>query len=283
MEKGRGIRLNKFIGESGYCSRRQADSYIEEGRVKINQRKAKVGDLVFPGQTVMVNGFVLEPAQEDHLVFIALNKPTGITSTTESAVKDNIVDFVHHSERIFPIGRLDKDSQGLIFLTNDGDVVNKILRAGNKHEKEYVVTVNKPLTEQALHTMASGVPMLGSVTKKCKIVQETPTVFRITLIQGLNRQIRRMAEFVGYEVKKLERVRIMGISLGKLPLGEWRDLTPEEVEKLYAAVENDSSEVPVKSKTTTKPAPKPKARGTISTGWKPKGKPSPKPGRKNKR
>jgi 23S rRNA pseudouridine2604 synthase len=211
---------------------------------------------------------------EDRLVFIALNKPTGITSTTESSVADNIVDFVHHSERIFPIGRLDKDSQGLIFLTNDGDIVNKILRAGNRHEKEYVVTVNKPLTEQALKTMSQGVPMLGTTTKKCKIVQEAPNVFRITLIQGLNRQIRRMAEYVGYEVKKLERVRIMNITLGKLPLGEWRDLTTEEVEYLYAAVANDSSEAPAAGKgkkPSTKPAVKtggstPKSAGGARPG-----------------
>ena len=264
MHQKRGIRLNKFIGESGYCSRRQADLYIEDGRVKINNRRAQVGDTVSPGQIVMVNGHVLEPVPEDRLVFIALNKPTGITSTTESSVADNIVDFVHHSERIFPIGRLDKDSQGLIFLTNDGDIVNKILRAGNRHEKEYVVTVNKPLTEQALKTMSQGVPMLGTTTKKCKIVQEAPNVFRITLIQGLNRQIRRMAEHVGYDVKKLERVRIMNITLGKLPLGEWRDLTTEEVEYLYAAVANDSSEAPAAAK-GKKPSTKPAAK----TGVKP--------------
>jgi 23S rRNA pseudouridine2604 synthase len=219
----------------------------------------------------MVNGHRLEPVPEDRLVFIALNKPVGITSTTESSVRDNIVDYVNHSERIFPIGRLDKDSQGLIFLTNDGDVVNKILRAGNKHEKEYVVTVNKPLTEQAIRTMAGGVPMLGTTTKKCKIVQETPTVFRVTLVQGLNRQIRRMAEFVGYEVKKLERVRIMGISLGKLPVGEWRDLTTEEVEALYAAVAHDSSEAPAAPKKTSgaQPSrPKPSPGGKPSSGGK---------------
>jgi 23S rRNA pseudouridine2604 synthase len=271
MQPKRGIRLNKFIGESGYCSRRQADGYIEEGRVKINNRKAQVGDTVYPGQIVMVNGHRLEPVPEDRLVFIALNKPVGITSTTESSVRDNIVDYVNHSERIFPIGRLDKDSQGLIFLTNDGDVVNKILRAGNKHEKEYVVTVNKPLTEQAIRTMAGGVPMLGTTTKKCKIVQETPTVFRVTLVQGLNRQIRRMAEFVGYEVKKLERVRIMGISLGKLPVGEWRDLTTEEVEALYAAVAHDSSEAPTAPKKTggAQPSrPKPTPGGKPTTGGK---------------
>jgi 23S rRNA pseudouridine2604 synthase len=293
MHQKRGIRLNKFIGESGYCSRRQADLYIEDGRVKINNRRAQVGDTVSPGQIVMVNGHVLEPVPEDRLVFIALNKPTGITSTTESSVADNIVDFVHHSERIFPIGRLDKDSQGLIFLTNDGDIVNKILRAGNRHEKEYVVTVNKPLTEQALKTMSQGVPMLGTTTKKCKIVQEAPNVFRITLIQGLNRQIRRMAEHVGYDVKKLERVRIMNITMGKLPLGEWRDLTTEEVEYLYAAVANDSSEAPAAAKgkkPSTKPAvkaggkPAPKTGGASkpgggvkSTGAKPGGKSGAKP------
>ena len=293
MHQKRGIRLNKFIGESGYCSRRQADLYIEDGRVKINNRRAQVGDTVYPGQIVMVNGHVLEPVPEDRLVFIALNKPTGITSTTESSVADNIVDFVHHSERIFPIGRLDKDSQGLIFLTNDGDIVNKILRAGNRHEKEYVVTVNKPLTEQALKTMSQGVPMLGTTTKKCKIVQEAPNVFRITLIQGLNRQIRRMAEHVGYDVKKLERVRIMNINMGKLPLGEWRDLTTEEVEYLYAAVANDSSEAPAAAKgkkPSTKPAvkaggkPAPKTGGASkpgggvkSTGAKPGGKSGAKP------
>jgi 23S rRNA pseudouridine2604 synthase len=269
MHQKRGIRLNKFIGESGYCSRRQADLYIEDGRVKINNRRAQVGDTVYPGQIVMVNGHVLEPVPEDRLVFIALNKPTGITSTTESSVADNIVDFVHHSERIFPIGRLDKDSQGLIFLTNDGDIVNKILRAGNRHEKEYVVTVNKPLTEQALKTMSQGVPMLGTTTKKCKIVQEAPNVFRITLIQGLNRQIRRMAEHVGYDVKKLERVRIMNINMGKLPLGEWRDLTTEEVEYLYAAVANDSSEAPAAAK-----GKKPGAKPAVKAG----GKPAPKTG-----
>ncbi len=235
-------RLNKFIAESGYCSRRQADLYIANGQVKINQRKAVIGDLVFPGNRVMVNGYALEPKEASKLVFIALNKPTGITSTTEASVADNIVHFVHHPERIFPIGRLDKDSQGLIFLTNDGDVVNKILRAGNRHEKEYVVTVDAPLTEEALRTMSQGVPMLGTTTKKCRITQVGPSTFKIVLIQGLNRQIRRMCEHVGLHVIKLERTRIMHISLGKLPLGEWRDLSAEELEVLYQAVEGSSSE-----------------------------------------
>ncbi len=237
MQK-QGTRLNKFISESGLCSRREADKFIENGNVTINNNKAKIGDQVYPGDKVAVNGNKLETKRENKLVFIALNKPVGITSTTENGVADNIVRFVNHPERIFPIGRLDKDSQGLIFLTNDGDVVNKILRAGNQHEKEYIVTVNKPLTEEVITGMAGGVPILGVNTKKCKIVQEGPTVFRVTLIQGLNRQIRRMCEHFGYDVKKLERVRIMNINLNKLPVGDWRDLTEKELEIIYGLVEN---------------------------------------------
>lgn len=260
QQKQGGTRLNKFISESGLCSRREADRFIENGNVTINGRKAQIGDQVYAGDRVSVNGNKLEPKKDDKLVFIALNKPVGVTSTTEAGVADNIVSFVNHPERIFPIGRLDKDSQGLIFLTNDGDVVNKILRAGNKHEKEYIVTVNKPLTEDVLKGMANGVPMLGVVTKKCKVVQEGPTVFRVTLIQGLNRQIRRMCEHFGYEVKKLERVRIMNINLGKLPLGDWRDLTSNELDIIYGMIE-DSSDVDEKkqkaskSKQSNKPKP----------------------------
>lgn len=262
MQKTGGIRLNKFISESGLCSRREADRFIENGNVTINGRKAQIGDQVYAGDRVSVNGNKLEPKKDDKLVFIALNKPVGVTSTTEAGVADNIVSFVNHPERIFPIGRLDKDSQGLIFLTNDGDVVNKILRAGNKHEKEYIVTVNKPLTEEALKGMANGVPMLGVVTKKCKVVQEGPTVFRVTLIQGLNRQIRRMCEHFGYEVKKLERVRIMNINLGKLPLGDWRDLTSNELDIIYGMIE-DSSDVDEKKLKSSKPkqSNKPKPTG----------------------
>ena len=205
------MRLNKFISDTGLCSRREADKYIEQGHVFINGKRAKIGDVVKPKDTVRVNGHELEPLEAEDLVFIALNKPVGVTSTTEAAVRNNIVQFVNHSKRIFPIGRLDKDSQGLIFLTTEGDLVNKILRAGNNHEKEYLVTVNKTLTQEVIQGMANGVPMLGVTTKKCKVVQEAPTVFRITLIQGLNRQIRRMCEHFGYEVTKLERVRIMHI------------------------------------------------------------------------
>jgi 23S rRNA pseudouridine2604 synthase len=236
------IRLNKFISESGLCSRREADRFIVQGHVYINGKKAIIGDQVKIGDQVRVNGHELEPRAKEDLIFIALNKPTGVTSTTEEGVKDNIVQFVNHSSRIFPIGRLDKDSQGLIFLTNDGDIVNKILRAGNNHEKEYIVTVDKPLLEKHLKLMADGVPMLGVITKKCKIVKESSSVFRVTLIQGLNRQIRRMCEHFGYTVTKLERIRIMNIQLQGLPLGEWRDLTPEEMAIIYKLLEKSSSE-----------------------------------------
>jgi 23S rRNA pseudouridine2604 synthase len=194
-----------------------------------------------------VNGHQLEPREEKNTIFIALNKPPGITSTTELNVAGNIIDFVNHSERIFPIGRLDKDSEGLIFLTNDGDVVNKILRAGNNHEKEYLVTVNKPIDGNFIHTMSTGVPIDGRTTKKCRVQQETPFVFRITLIQGLNRQIRKMCEYLGYEVKKLERTRIMNISLKGLPTGDWRELTQEEVDIIYSMVKDSSSDDEKKS------------------------------------
>ncbi len=268
------MRLNKFISESGLCSRREADRYISQGSVFINGRKAIIGDQVQPGDQVKVNGNLLEPLAEEDLVFIALNKPAGITSTTEDKVATNIIDFVNHSSRIFPIGRLDKDSQGLIFLTNNGDMVNKILRAGNKHEKEYVVTVDKPINTAVIEQMANGVPMLGVVTKKCTIVQEGPQTFRITLIQGLNRQIRRMCEYFGYEVTKLERVRIMNITLKGLALGDWRDLSPEEMSTIYEAVAQSTSEV-VKKKSTTKqpsslskPKTKPNTRATAKPAAK---------------
>lgn len=245
-------RLNKYISESGICSRREADRYIEQGNVFINGKRAGIGDQVVAGDVVKVNGQLIEPRNEEDLVFIALNKPVGVVSTTEDGEKDNIVDFVNHSTRIFPIGRLDKDSQGLIFLTNHGDLVNKILRAGNDHEKEYLVTVNKPVTDEFIRGMGAGVPMLGTVTKKCKVKREAPFVFRITLIQGLNRQIRRMCEHFGFEVTKLERVRIMNVSLKGLPPGEWRDLTDDELIELFKLIENSSSE----AKPTKKAKPK---------------------------
>ncbi|NTY85979.1 23S rRNA pseudouridine(2604) synthase RluF [Serratia fonticola] len=251
------IRLNKYISESGICSRRDADRYIEQGNVFINGKRVALGDRVFAGDVVKVNGQLIEPRNEDNLVFIALNKPVGIVSTTEDGEKDNIVDFVNHSTRVFPIGRLDKDSQGLIFLTNHGDLVNKILRAGNDHEKEYLVTVNKPVTDDFIRGLGAGVPMLGTVTKKCKVKKEAPFVFRIVLVQGLNRQIRRMCEHFGYEVTKLERTRIMNVGLSGLPLGEWRDLTDDELVELFKLIEDSSSEAkPAKKAAKPKPAVK---------------------------
>ena len=247
-------RLNKYISESGICSRRDADRFIEQGNVFINGKRATVGDQVYAGDVVKVNGQLIEPRNEEDLVLIALNKPVGIISTTEGSEKDNIVDFVNHSKRVFPIGRLDKDSQGLIFLTNHGDLVNKILRAGNDHEKEYVVTVNKPITDEFIKGMAAGVPMLGTVTKKCKVKKEAPQVFRITLVQGLNRQIRRMCQHFGFEVTKLERVRIMNVSLKGLPPGEWRDFTDDELIELFRLLENSTSLDPAEKKNKPKPA-----------------------------
>lgn len=248
------IRLNKYISESGICSRRDADRYIEQGNVFINGRRASVGAQVFAGDVVKVNGQLIEPRDEEDLVLIALNKPVGIITTMEDGERDNISDFVNHSKRVFPIGRLDKDSQGLILLTNHGDLVNKILRAGNDHEKEYVVTVNKPVTDEFITGLGAGVPMLGTVTKKCKVKKEASFVFRITLVQGLNRQIRRMCKHFGFEVTKLERVRIMNINLKGLPLGEWRDLTDDELVELFRLTENSTSEEKPAKKTQSKPA-----------------------------
>lgn len=234
-------RLNKFISQSGLCSRRDADRFIEQGNVHINGKRAQVGDRVNPGDKVAVNGQKIEPMEAELLVLIALNKPVGVVSTTEGDERNNIVDFVGHSSRIFPIGRLDKDSQGLIFLTNNGDLVNKILRAGNNHEKEYIVTVNKPVTEQFVQGMSSGVPILGVVTKKCKVAKESQYAFRITLVQGLNRQIRRMCEHFGYQVKQLERTRIMNVNLKGLSVGDWRDFTQQEMSTILQLTQASSS------------------------------------------
>lgn len=261
-------RLNKYISESGICSRREADTLISKGLVFLNNQRAMVGDQVKPGDRVRVNGIELEPRDEEELVFIALNKPVGVTSTTEEHIVDNIVHFVNHTKRIFPIGRLDKDSQGLIFLTNNGDIVNKILRAGNNHEKEYLVTVNKPLTAAMLIGMVAGVPMLGVTTKKCKIKQVSPTTFKIVLIQGLNRQVRRMCEHFGYEVIKLERIRIMNIKLEGLALGEWRDLNESEMKEINFMLEKSSGEA---QKTKGKqPLKKPKIQNPKVTAFNPR-------------
>lgn len=265
--KPNSIRLNKFISESGMCSRREADEHIEKGRVLINKKKAMIGDQVHVGDKVVVSGVALEPRKGDDIIFIALNKPVGIESTTDEEVPDNIIRFVNHSKRIFPIGRLDKDSQGLIFLTNNGDLVNKILRAGNHHEKEYIVTVNKPLTQTVISSMANGVPMLGIMTKKCKVELSTPNTFRIILIQGLNRQIRRMCEHYGYEVIKLERTRIMNIGLKGLPIGDWRDLTKSEMEIIYNLLSTSTADtkkkiMPTSSKKNSYP---PKHKSTAKS------------------
>ncbi|GLS84437.1 23S rRNA pseudouridine(2604) synthase RluF [Paraferrimonas haliotis] len=270
-------RLNKYISESGVCSRRDADRYIEQGNVFINGKRAQVGDQVFPGDLVKVNGQAIEPRDADDLVIIALNKPVGIVSTTEATERNNITDFVNHSDRIFPIGRLDKDSQGLIFLTNNGDLVNKILRAGNNHEKEYLVTVNKPVTDDFVNGMAAGVPILGLKTKRCKVSKASNFVFRITLVQGLNRQIRRMAEHFGYEVTKLERTRIMNVSLKGLPVGEWRDLTESELKKLLSMIKDSSSEAKPKAN-QAKPKRKPLIPGPIDNTPKGRRSKSNKPG-----
>lgn len=283
------IRLNKYISESGICSRREADRYIEQGNVFVNGKRATVGTQVNIGDVVKVNGQLIEPRDAEDLVLIALNKPVGIVSTTEDGERDNIVDFVNHSKRIFPIGRLDKDSQGLILLTNHGDLVNKILRAGNNHEKEYIVTVNKPVTDEFIRGMGAGVPMLGTMTKKCKVKKEAPFVFRITLVQGLNRQIRRMCEHFGYEVTKLERTRIMNINMKGLPLGEWRDLTDDELIELFKMIENSSStkDKPTKKAQTKSASAKSGNGNGAKSAKKPESTPAPRkrftqPGRKKK-
>ncbi len=224
------MRINKYISETGICSRREADKIIEEGRVTINGIPAHLGSLVELEDKVCIDGKPIGNKRKS--VYIALNKPVGITCTTERHVQGNIVDFVNHSERIFPIGRLDKDSQGLILLTNDGDIVNRILRAENNHDKEYIVTVNKPITPSFLHGMSNGVKILGTMTKPCKVKAIDDKTFRIILTQGLNRQIRRMCQAFGYQVVKLKRIRIMNIKLGELKIGQWRNLTKQELDEL---------------------------------------------------
>ncbi len=232
------IRINKALSEQGFCSRRQADTLIEQGRVTINGRKAVLGDRVLPSDEIQVDGKSANKKQED--VFIAFNKPVGITCTTDESIPGNIISYINHPERIFHVGRLDKPSKGLIFLTNNGDIVNKILRAGNQHEKEYIVTVDRPITEEFVKRMAGGIPILGTVTKKCKVERLSRFVFKIILVQGLNRQIRRMCEYLGYEVTRLQRVRIMNITLEGIPEGKWRDLTAKELQEIEAMVSTSS-------------------------------------------
>ncbi|RDL44855.1 23S rRNA pseudouridine(2604) synthase RluF [Marinomonas piezotolerans] len=279
MQLKTSIRLNKYISESGLCSRREADRFIEQGSVFINGKRAGIGDQVTPGDLVKVNGQTIEPMEAEDLIFIAVNKPVGIVSTTESSEPNNIVRFVKHGARIFPIGRLDKDSQGLIFMTNNGDLVNKILRASNNHEKEYLVTVNKPITDAFIDGMSNGVPILGQMTKKCKVKKESTFVFNITLVQGLNRQIRRMAEHFGYEVVQLERIRIMNVSLKGLALGDWRDLTQKEINTIAELTKDSDGNAAPKASNPRKPKKKPHqgssgARGGQSRNDSRSGKPS---------
>jgi 23S rRNA pseudouridine2604 synthase len=234
------MRINKFISEAGQASRRGADKLITEGRVTINGKRATIGSQVEPGDDVRVNGNQLFVARNN--VYIALNKPVGITSTTEKGVKGNIVDLVNHPFRVFHIGRLDKDSEGLILLTNDGDIVNEILRSENQHEKEYVVSVDRPITPEFLKQMSEGVKILDTVTLPCKVEQLSKYDFKIILTQGLNRQIRRMCEALGYNVYRLQRVRIMNIQLDNLPVGQWRYLSKKEKAQLFQELNYEPKE-----------------------------------------
>ncbi len=239
MDQSEATRVNKYLSEVGFCSRRAADKLIEQGLVTINGKIPEMGTKVFPGDVVRVDGQLISPPDED-FVYIAFNKPVGIVCTTDiKAEKNNIIDYINHPKRIFPIGRLDKPSEGLIFLTSDGDIVNKILRAGNNHEKEYVVTVNRPIGEDFIKSMENGIPILDTVTKKCKVRRIGTHKFNIILTQGLNRQIRRMCEYLGYEVVKLKRIRIMNVKLD-LPVGKWRDLSKKEMDEIHEMVANSS-------------------------------------------
>ncbi|MBQ8952815.1 MAG: 23S rRNA pseudouridine(2604) synthase RluF [Clostridia bacterium] len=239
MSGREGVRLNKWIAESGVCSRREADRLIADGRVTVDGRPGALGDRVLPGMTVRVDGKPVRAKTQRQQVYIALNKPVGVVCTADPREPMNVVDYVGHPERVFPIGRLDKDSEGLLLLTSDGEIVNRILRAAGRHEKEYVVTVDKPITAEFLNRMASGVPILDTVTLPCRIVKEDKQRFRIVLVQGLNRQIRRMCEALGYSVTSLRRERVMNIRLGRLKSGHWRNLTPAELSDLMEQLEED--------------------------------------------
>lgn len=235
------IRINKYISEAGVASRRDADRLIESGRVRINGRAATLGDVVAPGDRVLVNGNPIESTMQR--VYIAYNKPIGVTSTTEKSDPDNIIKAVaYHGGRIFPIGRLDKDSEGLILLTNDGDIINKILRVSNKHDKEYIVTVDHKITDEFLKRMASGVSILGIVTRKCKTERINDVTFRIILNQGLNRQIRRMCKVLGYKVMRLERIRIMNIRVDGISSGTWRFLNESEIDHIMKEISGSTNE-----------------------------------------
>lgn len=291
------VRINKYLSEIGLCSRREADKWIELGRVTINGKKPGPGAKVTSRDVIRVNGAVVESPDDDH-TYLLFNKPTGIVTTTESSEKDNIISYMNYPKRIFPVGRLDKMSEGLIILTSDGDIVNKILRGGNNHEKEYEVTVDKPLTPDFAEKMSNGVPILGQVTKKCRVEVITPTVFKIVLKQGLNRQIRRMCDYFGYDVLKLKRTRIMHLALD-LPPGQFRDMTDDELRQMFELIKDSKGTVekkkPAKSKSSKPKTDKPKSSGGPKSSHrsKPKlgsgkkrpvrgGKPGGKPGGKQK-
>lgn len=269
MEENK-TRINKFLSETGYCSRREADKLLEEGRITINGKIPELGTKVSVDDEIRVDGKLIRE-KTTKPIYLAFHKPVGIECTTNQSVRNNIVDYINYPKRIFPIGRLDKASEGLIFMTDDGDIVNKILRARNNHEKEYVVTVNKPITDRFIQRMGNGVPILDTVTKKCKVEQISKFVFRIILTQGLNRQIRRMCEYLGYEVTALKRIRIINISLD-VPVGRYRDLTDVEIKTLNKLIEPSS-------KTEEASLPKPITKKTSenkpfkkSSGFKTAGK-----------
>lgn len=236
------IRLNKYLSDAGVCSRREADRLIESGKVTVDGKRAETGMKVTENQVVCVGKKQVKPKNKDEMVLIAVNKPVGIVCTEEKREKHNIIDFLKYPTRITYIGRLDKDSEGLILMTNNGDIINKMMRAGNEHEKEYIVTVNKPITDEFLEKMANGVPILDTVTRKCKIEKVGKFKFRIILTQGLNRQIRRMCEYCGFKVTRLVRVRVMNIKLGDLKVGQYRNVTEQEIAELYKLIENSSNE-----------------------------------------
>lgn len=263
------MRINKYISDSGYCSRREADKLIEQGNVTINGKKATIGSQVLDGQEVKIYGETI--INNNRPIFIAYNKPLGIVSTTDPDEPSNILDAVGHEERIFPIGRLDKDSQGLIILTNDGDIVNKMLRADNNHEKEYSVVVDRLINEDFVNKMQNGVPILGVVTRKCEVVKTGTHSFNIVLRQGLNRQIRRMCEYLGYKVLRLERIRIMHIKLGNIKIGQWKNLTQEEVDtlrkKTATSTKTDISRKKAKPQGAKTPQFKSKSANTPNKEW----------------
>lgn len=232
------INLNKYISNTGICSRREAEKIIVEGKVTINEKPTQLGNRVFEGDIVKINGKPLQVKPKT--LYIAFNKPIGIVCTTDSKERNNIIKAIGHTKRLFPIGRLDKPSEGLIFLTNDGDIVNKILRAGNNHEKEYIVTVTQIITTNFIQKMSSGIPILGTVTKKCFVEQLNKNTFKIILTQGLNRQIRRMCEYLDYNVTKLKRTRIMNVNLNNLKVGQWRALTSEEIQLINEMIATSS-------------------------------------------